>query len=493
MGRDAVSGRMRSGASSGCSLRSRLGLVSRIAGGSLALAVLGSVACVHYQAEPISAPQRLADLEARSLEANELGDILRAGGWSGEWPPRAWDVSTLTLAGLYYHPTLRVARATRDVAQAKLITAGAHPDPTASIAPGYNSTTPPSVITPWILTLGLDFTLETAGKRRHRVGEASHLADAARLHVATVAWQVRADVRSSALALYAARRTGALLERQKALQESVVGLLDRQLEAGAISPVEQTRGRLELDATRLAVHDAERRRSEARVRLAAAVGVSTSQLEAVKLDLGAFDQELPAMPSSDARRRALVDRPDILAALSEYAATQEALQVEIAKQYPDLHLGPGYEMDQSDNKWTLGFAVSLPVFNRNRGPIAEAMAQRAEAAARFDEVQAGALAEIDLALAGYEAALDKVAAARSMLDDQQRQVETTRARYDAGEISRLELLGAEIQLTAAEIGALDARVTAEEALGGLEDSMQIPAELPEWIAQPPDLDGRTGR
>jgi broad specificity phosphatase PhoE len=30
---------------------------------------------------------------------------------------------------------------------------------------------------------------------------------------------------------------------------------------------------------------------------------------------------------------------------------------EIAKQYPDIHLGPGYQYDQGVNKWTLGFSV----------------------------------------------------------------------------------------------------------------------------------------
>jgi hypothetical protein len=46
-----------------------------------------------------------------------------------------------------------------------MITAGERPNPNVSYAPGYNASTPVSQITPWILTLDLDFTLTTPGKR----------------------------------------------------------------------------------------------------------------------------------------------------------------------------------------------------------------------------------------------------------------------------------------------------------------------------------------
>jgi outer membrane protein TolC len=76
------------------------------------------------------------------------------------------------------------------------------------------------------------------------------------------------------------------------------------------------------------------------------------------------------LTSSEVRRAALQSRPDILAALAEYAASQAALQLEIAKQYPDVHLQPGYQFDQGDSKWSLGLTVELPVLHQNQGPIA---------------------------------------------------------------------------------------------------------------------------
>ncbi len=452
------------------------------------LAAVILAGCVHYQPRPISAPAGLTALESRTLGDADLGRFLVANHEVAAWPPPGWDLKTLTLVAFYYHPDLEVARGSWALARAGEITAGERPNPNASFAPGYNSTTPASQITPWILTLDLDFTIETAGKRGYRVSEAKALSEAARLNIATVAWQVRSRVRQNLLDVYAAARTEDLLLAQQAIQESIVALLVRQLDAGAISAFELTQARLELDRIRLAVHDAARQQAEARVQLANALGVTVRALDGVRLDLDVFDQPPPDVPASDARQRALVNRPDILGALAEYAATQAALQLEIARQYPDIHLGPGYQMDQTDNKWTLGLSSLLPIFTRNRGPIAEAEARRTEVAARFTSVQARALGEIDLALAAYRAALAKAAATDGMLADLEKQERSARVQYDAGEISRLELNGIQLQLAGSQLARLDAHVRAQQALGQLEDAMQSPASLVDWITVTPAKD-----
>jgi outer membrane protein TolC len=94
-----------------------------------------------------------------------------------------------------------------------------------------------------------------------------------------------------------------------------------------------------------------------------------------------------SISSQQARRQALLSRADILASLSQYAASEAALQLEVAKQYPDVHLSPGYEFDQGDNKWSLGLTVTLPVLNQNRGGIAEAEARRLESGETFLALQ----------------------------------------------------------------------------------------------------------
>src|SRR5439155_21623609 len=128
------------------------------------------------------------------------------------------------------------------------------------------------------------------------------------------------------------------------------------------------------DKTRLELNQARRQIAESRVSVADAVGLPVSALAGVDL---AFDFSTPAdaasnLTSPEARRQALQTRPDILSALAQYAATQSALQLEIARQYPDVHLGTGYQFDEGQNKCALGATVELPVLNRNQGPNAKA-------------------------------------------------------------------------------------------------------------------------
>ena len=173
-----------------------------------------------------------------------------------------------------------------------------------------------------------------------------------------------------------------------------------------------------------------------------------------------------------------MNRADILGALAEYAATQSALQLEIAKQYPNLHLNPGYEYDQGDNKWGLGVSLELPLLNHNQGPVAEAEARRAESAAKFIALQARVLSEIEQAVAVYRAAVKKASSADALSQELVTQGHAAQALLDAGEISRLELAQRQLELTTAALAQLAALVSAQAALGDLEDAMQSPGAAP---------------
>jgi len=173
------------------------------------------------------------------------------------------------------------------------------------------------------------------------------------------------------------------------VQQQIVGLLEQRLAAGAASTTEVTAARLALIKTAADLNEARRLRIEARGLVAASLGLPAKAIDGVEFDYDLSPAPAPAAEpaSPELRRQALQSRPDILAALAEYAATQSALQLEIARQYPDIHLGAGYQFDQGDSKWSLSITAEIPVLNRNQGPIAEAEARRAEAAARFIALQ----------------------------------------------------------------------------------------------------------
>ena len=192
-------------------------------------------------------------------------------------------------------------------------------------------------------------------------------------------------------------------------------------------------------------------------------------------------------PALDLAGRLFKRRIDerVRAALSAYEASQAALQLEIAKQIPDLELGPAYQYDQGENKWALGFTATLPVFNRNQGAIAVAEARRTEAAAKFKALQARAISEVEQARTAYRSALEKLDAAQRMSSDLKQREKTAQALLAAREVSRLEITADRIERAAVEQSGLEARLDALLALGDLENALHVPSDLPDWAKRIP--------
>ena len=449
--------------------------------------------CDHFISRPLQPEQGVVSLEQRTLADPSLRSFIETNlsRTFETWPPPEWGLDTLTLAAFYFHPDLDVARALWKVAQAGQTSAAERPNPSVGIAPAYDTTS--SIPSPWIFTVTLDIPVETAGKRGYRMARAAYLAEAARLQIAETAWQIRSRVRSNMLDLFAADEKSALLRKLTAVQTDNVKLLRSQYQAGAISAYDLNQAKIAADGEQLSLQDAEQQRRQALVKLAEALGITVKGLAGIKFSFQDIERLAESPPDAGARRQALLHRADILRALAEYAASQSALQLEIARQYPDINLGPGYEYDQGDDKWSLGISVSLPVFNQNQGAIAEARARRDEAAARFNALQAHVLAEIDLAVTAYGTALQKQSAVEVMLKDMRRQQHRAEAMFKSGEISRSELDERELQLVNAELTRLDAMVEAQQAAGQLEDALQSPLGLPVsvWQAAPRSSESET--
>ncbi len=454
----------------------------------LALALLAG--CARFQSQPLSPAKTAADLENRSLANPALRTFLEQNlhRQFTNWPAASWDFDTLTFVGFYYHPDLAVARAQWNVANAGVKTAGGVPNPTLSLTPGYNINHINAApgLSPCFPAVNFDLPVETAGTRRHRITTAERLSESARLNIATVAWQVRSRLRRSLLDLYAAREAENLLQQQATAATEVARSMDSQLAAGEVAPFEATQARIALDNSRLALFDAERQRAEAHAQLAAALGLPAGAIDDNALSFTGLTQPpVGPPPTAELRRQTLLNRADILGALADYAAIESTLQLEIAKQYPDVHFDPGYQFDQGDSKWSLGITFELPVFNQNQGPIAEAKAKRDESAARFVALQAAVVGELDLAIAGYHTALAKAETSEAMLADLKKQEQTTRARLEAGDISKLELATVQLELSQSALTRLDALVKAQQSFGALEDALQrsIEAMNPAVIEQ----------
>lgn len=449
----------------------------RKAAGLLCLPMLLLAGCAvrKYHPAPVSPAENAASLESRSLADPGLKRYAEQnlGGELGAWPPKTWDLNSLTLSAFYYSPELAIARARLEAAEGGIATAGARPNPTILFAPGTTS----SPESPWLYGFSFDLPIETAGKRGYRIQRATSLSDAARLDLANAAWKVRSAVRAALVDHLLATRELEIVTRQQQVLSERVRLLQARLAAGEIPRPELDAAEIELANTRLALRAAGGRVTTSRAALAAAIGVPVSALDGVELAWPDFDRPPRALSTAAIQREAVLNRLDVRRSLAEYAAADAGLRLELAKQYPDLTLGPGYDFDGGENKFSIGVGLTLPLFNRNQGPIAEAVARRKAAGVQVLATQARVIAESERALAQYRAAERELAeASQSLTSLHSSQVQFARRALALGESDRLALNSALLQSTAAASARLDALRRVQVALGALEDALQRPLD-----------------
>jgi outer membrane protein TolC len=450
----------------------------------LAGAMAATAGCARYQPEPISAVAGAAALEARSLNDPRLRAFLSASretmlGRRATAPSTTWDLGSLTLAALYYHPDIAVAQARLVAARAAVITARQSPNPVLNLAAELDSAAVagavPAAAIPATIGPVVNLVLETAGKREYRSAQAEHVVEAVRCDLATAGWRVRGRVRDALLALWAAQQRLVLAQRRLKLEQELVGMLEVRFSRGEASSLDVARERVNRVQIELFIREAERSVADARAQLAAAVGVPARALNSVAVSVDAFDRaRLPGLEIEDRRRLALTTRTDVQASLTQYQAAQSALQLEIANQYPNVALGPGYNYDAGLNRFILSPAAELPLFHQNQGQIAQAAANRAQAAANFEALQADILGAIDKADADYRAATRSVATGDDLVADEERRERQMARALASGEVDRATLVTAELELAVTLASRLDALVAQRQALGALEEALQWP-------------------
>lgn len=405
----------------------------------LALIAGLSTGCVDYTPAPVSVEQMDRAYAARKL------------------PPKkqAWSVQELIELGRKYQASRAHALAKYEAAQAAVVTAGGRPNPTLSLIPGVNTSANGSPS--GIPAVSLDLFFESAGKKDLRLLKAQQQLLSAGFALQEEGWQLDNAVRHACWNLHYALEREALLTQEVAALGKVLGQARLQLGVGLIASTEMQTQELALRKAKLDLADAVSTKLDGRAQLAEAIGVPAQALAKAKLDL-AF-----ALPSRQAahlsvervRRNALTRRPDVAMSLADYAAEEANLALEVARQYPDIKVSPGYQWDQGSNKWQLGLAADLPIFNQNQGPIGEAMAQRKQAKARVEVAQAKVAAEVDRVVPALQQAWNAHQAALELTKTQGESKAAAERRLQVGQGEPTEALLAEVDLIVARIALID--------------------------------------
>jgi outer membrane protein, heavy metal efflux system len=450
--------------------------------------------CAKYQARPLQPPDLERQYHERSLADAALHKYVEtnAGGAPTAWPPQSLDLRTLALIGYYYSAPLDVARAQVAAAEAGIQAAHARINPGLITSAGYNR----DPASHFEGAIGPAFTLESAGKRGYRILRAEAEAESARNTLAEASWQLRSRVRAAFVSHLIAAARHDLIERETRVREEIVEIFDRRVAVGETARPELDLYRVDLITANGALRSATGDVAQTRAALASSVGLPSDAFSNVAWTAPAFEAPAPPemLPINTVQRAGLLHRADVRRTLSDFAAADASLRLELARQYPDLVLSPSYNFEEGFARYVLGATLEpLALFHRNQGPIAVALAQRNEAAARFEALQASAIGEIENATIKYRAAFDRWHQATDQLTAVVRDREDAARRALAvGEGDRLAVATAQLQTLTAARARLDALADVQSAMGALEDAMQQPLEDALMLPDVPRVSPRKG-
>lgn len=385
---------------------------------------------------------------------------------------------------------LAAQRETVTAARAGVSVAGLAPDPSLSWGVGpreFSSEVDPK---PRLgQSLGLSWTLETAGKRGRRVQAAESAVAVAQANAEGVKHGLF-SVAAGAFA-EACRSREALLHQESTLQalSEVVRANEIRRKAGDVGGLELLQSRSERDQYQAAVVKA---RADARVaQINLAVPLSGSLAEAFgeqPLDC-AYRPFEPGDDIAALVERALRERDDVRVARATLANARDNAELARANRYvdPNISLSYGYsphgrssvdadghpvEGSARSNTVSLSMSVPIPLSRLQRGELVQAESAVTQAQLALRQTELRAEADVRATLAQYEAARDNLARYRdSVLADSQKVLEGMRLSYRTGAASLLELLNAQRSADDAYLAYLQAQADLANATVQLQLSL----------------------
>lgn len=364
-------------------------------------------------------------------------------------PPAALPAGPLTLRdalahALLHNPDLAAFAWEIRAREARVLQAGRPPNPVAGVQAEDFGASRPSIadaVQPQ-LTLQLSQLIELGGKRMARQQLAARDLGLARWDYERARITTLADVTRAFVDVLAATRAVALADETARLVGDVEATVSARVEAGVVSPIEQTKAAV---ATAAARSDTAR----ARVALDAARARLASLLGGVRLGAAAVSGDLETVrdiPTLDALLERVRQSPDLARWAEEIAQRQAVLALERARRTPDVTVTGGYRRHTGVDAtaWIVGASVPLPLFDRNRAAIAEAESRvsGAREQQRAAERRAGsALAE---AYARLAASREEVLALRAVILPGARETfDAVTEGYRLGRFAYLDVLDAQ--------------------------------------------------
>jgi cobalt-zinc-cadmium efflux system outer membrane protein len=300
--------------------------------------------------------------------------------------------------------------------------------------------------------VGITQTIETGGKRKHRIlgARQNHTAVAATLD--DFLRQLRLDAAEAFVEALALTQSAKQKEESAAYLEQLAVRQQQRFSAGDISESEMLQARVEEQQFRNEVLAATAEAENASLLLSSFLGRehgSTRLIPVGALDIRARQFNLPRLLAEMVSKR-----PDLIALRHLRDAAQSNIQLEKANRIPDVDVGVGLTRNTSSQNTIaasprydsagITFSLPLPLWNRNKAAIASAVSASQQAQKQLESAELKAEVQLRQAFSAYRNAEERMRHYRGgILGDAERVLEMQRFRYQRGESSLLEVLDAQ--------------------------------------------------
>lgn len=319
--------------------------------------------CTTYQAkslnDEITLPQTVTQLKGSAKQgASSSVDL---------------DVYQVAAMALLNNPDLNSKRAQLHVSQAQLINAKLFADPQLSANFDQPTSSAPGVVSAW--GIGISYDVTSLITHDSQVKSAQYQVQQAKLEMEWQEWQVVQQARILFLKSFSEQQQLSLLASSLKLYQERYQRSDKAMEQG-----NATLETVSTDLTSLVdltsrVNQLSQTHSETQQTLSELMGLDSRVL--VNLRQSKSPKVLETQQINSALKNLSKKRPDLLALQAGYESQETKVYQAVLNQFPSVNIGFNHASD-TGNIVTNGISMSinLPIFNGNRGRIAQERATR---------------------------------------------------------------------------------------------------------------------
>lgn len=377
-------------------------------------------------------------------------------------------IESLLSQALQQNRDLLAARQNVAIIRGRLIQAGLRPNPTVDTE--YITDKVSSREGEYGLSLSYIQPIELGGKRAKRRQVAELELQQSEKELAFQERQLAAEIQSQYAEALAAAEVLRAAEQLVALNEQTLRVTQARLTEGDVAKLDVNLIRVEVNRLRAQQAVAENRVRAALLQIRTLAGLGID--ESLRLSGGlASAPPLDGLTLEGLQTAALQTRTDLQAARIAEEAAEARISLAESQAVPDISVFGRYTQDKSifnnvpligrlsdvDKKAAVGVSVTLPIFNRNQGAIAEAAAARVQTRHRREFLEQVVKRDVALAYGRLQTAKETVQLYETeILPRGQENLRMIRTAYDLGDQQVLEVVAEQRRLIEAQQQYIDA-------------------------------------